>query len=68
MEEEIKQRPTVKAKALDELIAVIKESDTCITEICDMGKTVGNQKQVVAHSPKEQKKCAFDVQSEAENI
>ena len=68
MEEEIKQRPTVKAKTLDELIAVIKERDTCKIEICDMGKTVCYQKQVVAHSSKEQKKCAFDVQSEADTI
>ena len=68
MEEEIKQRPTVKAKALDELIAVIKERDTCKIEICDLGKTVCNQKQVVAHSSKEHKKCASSVKSEADTI
>ena len=49
LEEEIKQRPTAKAKALDELIAVIKECDSCQIEICDLGKTVCNNKQVVAH-------------------
>ena len=68
MEGEIKNWPTGKAKALEELIAVTKDSDACKIEICDMGKIVCDQKQVVAHSSKEHKKCAFDVQSEADTI
>ena len=56
LEKEIKQRPTGKTKALDELVDVIKERDACKIEICDLGKTVCNQKQVVAHSSKEHKK------------
>ena len=57
-----------KAKALEELIDVTKQRDACKFEICDLGETVCNQKQVVAHSSKEQKKCTFDVQSEADTI
>ena len=49
LEEEIRQRPTGKSKALDELIAVMKERDACKIGICDLGKTVRNQKQAVAH-------------------
>ena len=68
MEEEINHWPTGKVKALEELIAVIKERDVCKIEICDLGKKVCNHKQLVAHSSKEQKKCAFDVQSKADTI
>ena len=68
LKEEIKHWPTRKAKSLEELIAVTKERDACKIEICDMGKTVCNQKQVVAHSSKEHKKCASSVKSEADTI
>ena len=68
LEEEIKHWPTGKAKALEELIDVTKYRDACKIEICDLGKTVCNQKQVVAHSSKEQKKCASSVKSEADTI
>ena len=52
----------------DRLIAVIKERNTCQIEICDLEKTVRNQKQAVAHSSKEHKKRASGVQSEADTI
>ena len=64
----MRQRPTVKAKALDKLITVIKEHDACKIEICDLGETVYNQKQVVDHSFNEHKKCASSVKSEEYTI
>ena len=68
MEEEIRHWPTGKAKSLEGLIDVTKERDACKIEICDLEKTVCNQKQVVAHSSKEHKKCASSVKSEADTI
>ena len=54
MEEEIKQWSTVKAKELKEMIYATKEYDDYQIEIFDLGKTVLNQKQVIAHSFKEE--------------
>ena len=68
MEEEIKQWPSGKVKALWKRIAVTKERDVCHIEICGWGETLLNQKQVIAHSPKEQKKFASNVNSEKDNI
>ena len=68
LEEEIKHWPTRKAKVLEELIAVTKYRDACEIEICDLGKTACNQKQVVAHSSKHHKQCASSVKSEADII
>ena len=59
---------TGKAKAWEELIVVTKERDNCQIETCDLVKLVRNQKQALAHSSKYHKKCASDVQSEADNI
>ena len=55
MEVEIKQWSKGKAKALEELIAATKECDAFQIQTCDLGKTVRNQKQAMAHSSKEHK-------------
>ena len=68
MEEEIKQWSTGKAKGLKELITATNERDACQIETCDLGKTIRNQKQAIAHSLKDNKKCASDVQSEADTM
>ena len=66
MEEVIKKWSTGKAKALYELIASTKERDFCQIEICDMEKTVLNQKQAISHSSKEHKNFASNVKFEAD--
>ena len=53
MEEEIKQWSTGKVNSLEELVTVTKDRDAYQIEICDMRKTVLNQKQAIAHSSKE---------------
>ena len=68
MEEEIKQWPSGKVKALWKRIAVTKERDVCHIEICGWGETLLNQKQVIAHSLKDNEKWASDVRSEAGKI
>ena len=67
-EEVIKQWSPGKFKELEELISVTKYRDACKIEICDLGKTFCNQKQVVAHSSKDHKKCASSVKSETDTI
>ena len=68
MEEGINQWSKGKANALEELIDVTKERDSYQIETCGVGKTVRNQKQVIAHSLKEHEKCASDVQYEVDTI
>ena len=51
---------------MEELISVRKGRDAYQIKICDLGKTVINLKQSIAHSSKEHKKCSSGVQSEAE--
>ena len=47
---------------------VTKWRDVCNIETYDLGKTVLNQKQGIAHSSKEHEKWAYDVSSEANTI
>ena len=68
MEEVIKKWLTGKDKELEELISTTKERDVCQIEICDLGKTFCNHKQVIAHSSKKHEKFASNVQSEEDAI
>ena len=44
----------------------VKLKFLCQIETCDLGETVRKQKQEIANSSKEHKKCASDVQYEAD--